>query len=444
MARNLLTDRAVKTARADKETLLADGDGLFLRIRPADKPPAGKDWIFRYTHLGPPRKKMGLGSYPDISLLVARERATAARQLVSDGIDPKEARARALEAAKAQAALERAGTVPRTVRALFDAWRTNYLITNHSDQGLMVERLFEKHVMPTLADLALDQLRSRHITTVLDLTRKAGLTRTCGVLLANLRQMCQFAVPREWLIGDPTAALKARSWSGESVECDRFLSEEEVTKLSLILDTADINERWKAGIRLLLATGTRVGETLLAEVRHFDLRARTWMIPAENQKKTNRNQALDDFVIYLSPRALILVQKLIELSPPPPPDSDGHPRTHWLFPARTGYGPANEKTLTHLIKDRQRDVPLKGRTKAVNDFRLPGGPWTPHDLRRTMSTWMGELGVLREVSDKCLNHTIPGKVTRTYHRATLRAAMKEAWLIWGVKLAKLLDDEDDI
>jgi hypothetical protein len=33
-----------------------------------------------------------------------------------------------------------------------------------------------------------------------------------------------------------------------------------------------------------------------------------------------------------------------------------------------------------------------------------GGGWTPHDLRRTGATMMGELGVMGEGIERCLNH----------------------------------------
>ena len=46
---------------------------------------------------------MGLGAYPDFSLKQARERATAARQLLTDGIDPIDARDAEIKAHEEQA-----------------------------------------------------------------------------------------------------------------------------------------------------------------------------------------------------------------------------------------------------------------------------------------------------------------------------------------------------
>ena len=58
MAKYLLTDRAIRTAHPEeKEYLLADGYGLFLRVRPSDN----KDWLLIYS-FGQARRKLGLGS----------------------------------------------------------------------------------------------------------------------------------------------------------------------------------------------------------------------------------------------------------------------------------------------------------------------------------------------------------------------------------------------
>ena len=68
---------------------------------------------------------------------------------------------------------------------------------------------------------------------------------------------------------------------------------------------------------------------------------------------------------------------------------------------------------------------------------LPGGKWTPHDLRRTAATAMAELGALPDVVEKCLNHTEVGKVKRIYQRAQYEGPMCDAWKLLGTRLALL-------
>ena len=70
---------------------------------------------------------------------------------------------------------------------------------------------------------------------------------------------------------------------------------------------------------------------------------------------------------------------------------------------------------------------------------LPGGKWTPHDLRRTAATTMAELGALPDVVEKCLNHAEVGKLKRIYQRAKYEDPMRKAWALLGSRLAWLQD-----
>lgn len=93
-----LTDTAVRLARPkDKEYRLSDERGLLLVVRPN----GGKWWRLRYRFQGT-EKMIGLGTYPDVSLSMTRERRDAARRLLADGKDPsaeRQAEKRAREAA---------------------------------------------------------------------------------------------------------------------------------------------------------------------------------------------------------------------------------------------------------------------------------------------------------------------------------------------------------
>jgi hypothetical protein len=82
-----LTDLQIKNAESrEKEYFLADGDGLYLRIRQTRKV-----WLYRYKRDGK-EIKLGLGRYPVVSLAAARRKAREDMERRADGIDPKEAR----------------------------------------------------------------------------------------------------------------------------------------------------------------------------------------------------------------------------------------------------------------------------------------------------------------------------------------------------------------
>jgi len=67
-----------------------DGNGLYLSIY---KPGRGK-WSFRYS-LNKKAREMGLGSYPEVTLLEARQCALSNKQLLGKKIDPIDEKNRA-------------------------------------------------------------------------------------------------------------------------------------------------------------------------------------------------------------------------------------------------------------------------------------------------------------------------------------------------------------
>jgi hypothetical protein len=130
-----LTDVAVRSARPrDKAYKLADGGGLYPLITPA----GGRLWRFK-CRLHAVEKKLALGKYPDASLASARKARDAAREALSEGLDPAlEKRRRRIAARMAIgttfgdvaleyiAKLDREGRAPATVGKLH--WTRAWLL----------------------------------------------------------------------------------------------------------------------------------------------------------------------------------------------------------------------------------------------------------------------------------------------------------------------------
>lgn len=108
--------KAVELNAVDVEQLFKPGThpvggvaGLGLQITPS----GAKSWVLRVM-VGVKRRKMGLGSYPGVSLERARQLASNARLKISDGIDPideKKAARRNLVASQTSAATLRRANV---------------------------------------------------------------------------------------------------------------------------------------------------------------------------------------------------------------------------------------------------------------------------------------------------------------------------------------------
>jgi hypothetical protein len=77
---------------------IGDPPGLYLCVKGG-----GRSWILRYS-LNGKRPDHGPGSYGDVSLAEAREKARALRKLVHEGVDPIQARRAQRGALRAAAA----------------------------------------------------------------------------------------------------------------------------------------------------------------------------------------------------------------------------------------------------------------------------------------------------------------------------------------------------
>jgi integrase len=426
-----LTEKQVLNARlpaGKAELLLSDGDGLFLRLREG-KAGTAKSWIHRFMLKGVVHKST-LGSYPELGLAQARQQVFESSKLIQAGQDPVAVKKAAAAQEHAAAVIQKMDAAPLTVKELGEAWLSKYAAVKHLDAGYS-RAVFVNHVYPVLGKVQLDLLRVRHIVGLLDALHATGKTRTCGIVLSHLRQAVQWGMIREYIAGDVTSGLKATDWGGRGNKRKRRLSHSEIKALHYLVPLSSLAERWQHAIWLILAVGTRVEETLLAEVSQVDLVAKRWVIPAVNQKKVQSAEEQEEHIIDLHPFALKQMESLITLAG----------KGKYLFPSRLkerGETPANEKTLTHAVGDRQTDSPKTGRTQQSNELKLEGGPWTPHDLRRTMATQMGELRVRPDVIDRCLNHAVGGLVQQTYQHQEVRDLMSEAWAAWNDKLTSLL------
>jgi hypothetical protein len=64
-------------------------------------------------------------------------------------------------------------------------------------------------------------------------------------------------------------------------------------------------------------------------------------------------------------------------------------------------------------------------------------PWRLHDLRRTMRSGLGRLGVRDEIAERCINHP-PGGLKAIYDQHKYEREMAEAWQMWESHVLSLV------
>ncbi|MBK1679926.1 tyrosine-type recombinase/integrase [Rhodocyclus tenuis] len=422
---NKLTDRFIKSTKGvGKDQYFCDGGGLYLRVTPA----GSRVWVYRYKNTIGNTRWFAVGIYPSTSLAEARAEAATLKVKRREGIDPVEERRlekqrqRAAEAA--ESAKQAAINARMTARDLFERW-VSLEISKRGDGGAEIRRMFEKDVLSEIGNMAVEDVRKGHVAAIVDkVLSRGGSGRMAALTLSGMRQMFRFAVERDFIEGDPSASIR-KSRIHKPSERERVLSEDEIRLLIVKLPNAGMCESSQLAIKAMLATCCRVGELTKAELKHIDLSAGTWRIPAENSK--NRRE----HTVFLSGFASEIFETLKERS-----ERLG---SGWLMPARNKPGPVCEKSLSKQIGDRQRpnQEAMKGRSPLVDALVMPGGKWVAHDLRRTGATLMGELGVRPDVIERCLNHTEQNKMARIYQRQSYSENMRDAWRVLGEHLRYL-------
>jgi len=84
MKKTTFTDTMIKKLKPlDDDYSRSEGNGFTIRVMPSGV----KTWLYQYQ-LDGKRRKMSLGSYPDITMETARSHFEDAKKKVKNGIDP--------------------------------------------------------------------------------------------------------------------------------------------------------------------------------------------------------------------------------------------------------------------------------------------------------------------------------------------------------------------
>ncbi len=404
----------------DKEQHINDGSGLYIRVRSISDG-GGVGFRFRYRFNG---KQQWLNLKAS-DLVEARKERDAYTQMLKEGIDPNLERTLQVERTRKQQLEEHEALTKLnarvTVNDLFTRWNDIDLI-NRKDRAEII-RMFNKDVLPVLGDLFVEDVKKGHVGLVVDNLKMRGVNHLARNLLKLMRQMFRFAVDKDVIEFDPTASLSIAKTTTKPTERDRVLNELEIRALARQLPDAHLMPSTESAIWIALATMCRIGELSKAKFSDVDFDEKTWTIPAANSKNKKAHK------VYLSDFALEQFKHLKAMA-----QSDT-----WIFPNRDNSNHVCEKSITKQIGGRQTENIMSNRSQHNQALVLTGDKWTPHDLRRTGATLMGNLGVAPDVIEKCLNHTEENKIKRIYQRQKLEAEQAQAWRVLGDRLRLLVN-----
>jgi integrase len=354
--------------------------GFGLRVRDT----GSKIWVYQYSRNNKTRR-MTIGVWPTMSPSQAREQVrklTAERRL---GADP------AHDLATRQADKE-----------TFAAVVTQYLAAKEPELRDRTYAETMRYLTGTASRLnarPMAAIEQSEIAALLDRAATDSGDATANRLRANLAALFTWAMQRGKVAANPVMLTEKRKEQSR----DRVLSDAELAAIWNACPEGDFGNI----VKLLMLTGQRRSEIGGLRWSEIDMHTGQINLPGERTKNGHPH-----FVPLSEP-----VREIIAAQPR-------------LRDQVFGRGDSAEGFAGWSA------------AKAALDKRLPANMpgWGLHDLRRTMATGMGELGVQPHIIEAAINHQSGHKagVAGTYNRANYHAERKVALYKWAAHVMALV------
>lgn len=384
--------------------------------------PAGRiSFCVTYTVGGNSKRKV-IGRFGPMTVEKGRRAALAHLATASSGEDPLPDHANRF----------------KTVDDLFAAWIERHVSVHLKPNSARAYReSYDAHCRKRLGKSHPAQLRyadfaQRH-------AQMADTPSAANHMLRTMRAMLSWAQDQRlvsWKDGNP--ARGHRLYREEPSE--RILSVEEIRVFIAKLPTAPMSVATQRVLMLELLLAQRSGEIAGMRRGDIDLASATWTLPAA-ATKANRQH-----VVPLPPWSRDIIADALK-------DSKGP----YLFPSPaaepTGQAAAaiDSHALSTALRRAQRPLERDEDDEAeeakwVFDFRDGEGrpaPISPHDLRRTCSSYLELLGFGDSVRGAILNHSQRRNVTaKHYSAAELVKLKRSALLQWEAALRQIVQGAD--
>jgi integrase len=375
--------------------MYADGGSLYLRIAPG----GSKQYVFRYIRDGR-LHDMGIGPTHTLTLVEARERATEARKLLLDGIDPlqaKRARFAALRAADASAV-----TFRQCAEDFIKANEVKWTNAQHRREWSWSLR---KYVYPILGSMPVAAIDTPLVLRVLKpIWQKTP--ESASRIRGRIENVLGWATVHHYRSGDNPAR-----WNGllehalpSVVKGDHHAAlpyAEVPAFLAKLRQQTGVTAKC---LEYIVLTAVRLGEAQKATWSEIDLDNRVWVIPGARMKSGKEHR------VPLSPAALAILKDIHEVR-----------HSDYIFPgSRQGYAMG-------------KNQPGKLMKKRMGDAEM-----TVHGFRSSFRDWAAErTNFPREVAEMALAHAIPSAVEAAYRRGDLfekRRKLMEAWAAYCAKV----------
>lgn len=389
-----LTDIKVRSAKpSQKPYKLADERGMYLLVNST----GGKLWRLDYRFSGK-RKTLALGSYPDISLSLARDRRDEARKLVATGVDPSETR-RAIKASRRLDATNSFEVIARE----FISMQMADLSESHRDRVL---RRFEIYLFPWIGSKPIAELTSPLVLECIQRVQLQNKLESAHRTLQAAGQVFRYAVQTGRATRDVTADLRGALPSPQVKHMAAFIKPDEVAELLRAIQGFKGSFTVQCALQLGPLVFVRPGELRTARWADIDLENAEWCFHVSKTKT--------EHIVPLSRQSIQIFRSI-------------HPFSgHGVFVFPGGHDPKKPMSEAAINASLRR---MGYDTKSEI---------TGHGFRAMARTILHEeLGFPAEVIEHQLAHKVPDALGAAYNRTRFLPQRKNMMQQWADYLDKL-------
>jgi integrase len=371
----------------DKSYRLYDSAGLYLDITISGK----KVWRLRYKFFNK-EKLLTIGQYPQVTLIVAREKRDQAKEKLSAGIDPAQEK----QDLKRLARFKHAQTFELVARE----WHNQNLKTWTPNYGRDILRRLTRNAFNDIGNIPISKINVQDLLACLRKVEEREANDLAKRILQIMGQVMRYAVitgraDRDITVDLKGALVKYKKGHYAAIESDEL---PDLLK-ALNKNDARLFRQTIYAIKLILLTFVRTSELINATWSEFDLEKAEWHIPAERMKMRTAH------FVPLSRQVISLLQDL-----------------------KQSFG-NSDFILPSIVRNNK---PISNNTILLGLKRLGYHKvMTGHGFRAlAMSTIKEKLNYRHEVVDRQLAHLPRSKVDQAYDRAKFipeRIKMMQEW-----------------
>lgn len=392
----MLTDAALKRLKpAERDYKVSDRDSMYAVVKPSGA------IVFRYDYrLNGRRETLTIGRFgaDGISLARAREKCLDARRAVAEGQSPAQEKQREKRRHKEVKSFGDYG----------ERWLTE---TPMADSTREMRRIiFVRDILPSWQTRLLVEITSDDVRVLCKKVKGRGAPATALHVRDIIKQIFGFARLHGAKVANPADEVKPASIA-TLIPKDRALTPAEIRIMLEQLEGVSTMPTIRLGLRLILLTMVRKSEMLDAAWNEIDFESAVWTIPKERMKGGRSHN------VYLSRQSVDIMLALKTYAGSsryvlPSPFDAGVPMSRATF---------NRVTAAIIARAQRERLPLK--------------PFTVHDLRRTGSTLLNELGFNRDWIEKCLAHHECRSSRGVYNKAEYEQQRRHMLQEWADMIA---------